>query len=265
MKIPIYQADAFASALFKGNPAAVCPLTAWLPDAVMQDIALENNLSETAFIVRKGNDFHIRWFTPVAEVKLCGHATLASAHIIFSYLSYDGDTITFQSKSGPLLVTRQLNGLLTLNFPANEPVSIATAPPGIHEGLGVDTSCPVFNTSFDYMVVLPSQKAVETLNPNFTILATTPCRGVIATAKGEQSDFVSRCFYPQTGVNEDPVTGSAHTIMTPYWAAQLNKTKMKAIQLSRRGGELDVELAGDRVLMSGRAITYMKGEIEWQV
>jgi PhzF family phenazine biosynthesis protein len=262
MKIPIYQVDAFANELFKGNPAAICPVSQWLPDAVMQRIGLENNLSETAFILKEGDDYHIRWFTPLAEVKLCGHATLASAHVVFSYLNYTGSTITFHSKSGPLQVTKQGNGMLTLNFPNNRPEKTTEIPYGIHEGLGIDRSCPVYKTSFDFMVVLPTQREIASLTPDFKVLAQSPCRGVIATAPGDEVDFVSRCFYPQTGVDEDPVTGSAHTIMVPYWAERLGKTKMKAIQLSKRGGHLDVELAETRVLMSGKAITYMMGEIE---
>ncbi len=260
MTIPIYQADAFTTTLFGGNPAAVCPLTEWLSDELMQKIALENNLSETAYLVKDKNDYHIRWFTPGTEVKLCGHATLASAHILFSELGHKENTITFHSKSGPLKVTKQSNGKLTLDFPANVPEEITEIPKGIFEGLGIQ-SAPVFKTSFDYMVVLPSQKIIENLTPDFKTLAQTPCRGVIATAKGDEVDFVSRCFYPQSGIDEDPVTGSAHTIMVPYWAKQLNKTSMKAIQLSKRRGYLDCELVGDRVLMSGNAVMYLKGEI----
>ena len=261
MKIPIYQADAFTDALFGGNPAAVCPLQEWLSDELLQQIAVENNLSETAYLLKDGNNYHIRWFTPGTEVKLCGHATLASAHIIFTILGHEGDTIIFHSKSGPLKVSKRSNGKLMLDFPANAPELVTEVPAGIFEGLGI-APAPVFKTSFDYMVVLPSEKAVEALVPDFKKLAQTPCRGVIATAAGEEADFVSRCFYPQSGVDEDPVTGSAHTIMVPYWAKQLNKTSMKAIQLSKRKGHLDCELAGNRVLMSGNAVTYLRGEIE---
>ncbi|MFT3933451.1 MAG: PhzF family phenazine biosynthesis protein [Chitinophagaceae bacterium] len=261
MTIPIYQADAFTDKLFGGNPAAVCPLNDWLSDELLQKIAVENNLSETAYLVKDNNDYHIRWFTPGTEVKLCGHATLASAHILFTILGHKGDTIIFHSKSGPLKVTKRNDGKLMLDFPANPPEQVTDVPAGIFEGLGIDPS-PVFKTSFDYMVVLPSQKAIEALKPDFKTLAQTPCRGVIATAKGDDADFVSRCFYPQSGIDEDPVTGSAHTITVPYWAKQLNKTSMKAIQLSARRGYLDCELAGDRVLMSGTAVTYLRGEIE---
>jgi PhzF family phenazine biosynthesis protein len=261
MKIPIYQADAFTDRLFGGNPAAICPLEDWLTDEKMQQIALENNLSETAFLVKDNNDYHIRWFTPGTEVKLCGHATLAAAHVLFNTLGRDGRVVVFHSKSGPLKVTKLADGKLMLDFPSNKPELVSEVPYGIFEGLGID-AVPVFKTSFDYMLVLASQKIIEGLNPDFKTLAKTPCRGVITTAKGDDADFVSRCFYPQSGIDEDPVTGSAHTIMIPYWAEQLGKTKMKAIQLSKRRGYLDCELAGDRVLMSGNAITYLKGEIE---
>jgi len=261
MTIPIYQADAFTTSLFGGNPAAVCPIKEWLPDELMQKIALENNLSETAFLVADNGNYHIRWFTPGTEVKLCGHATLASAHILFTVLGHKGNTVTFHSKSGDLKVTRNDSGQLTLDFPANPPTPVTAIPVGIFEGLGIDAA-PVFSTSFDYMVVLPSASAVEALKPDFKTLAQTPCRGVIVTAPGNESDFVSRCFYPQSGVDEDPVTGSAHTIMVPYWAEKLQKQRLSAIQLSARRGHLDCTLAGHRVLMSGFAVTYLKGEIE---
>jgi PhzF family phenazine biosynthesis protein len=261
LTIPIYQADAFTNRLFGGNPAAVCLMEDWLTDEQMQQIATENNLSETAFLVRQNKDWQIRWFTPSVEVKLCGHATVASAHVIFTFLEKDSKEIIFHSKSGALPVSRMADGRITLNFPANKPERVTDIPFGIFEGLGI-TPAPVFKTSFDYMVVLPSRKLVESLAPDFKTLAKTPCRGVIATARDEEADFVSRCFYPQSGIDEDPVTGSAHTIMIPYWAEQLGKTKMKAIQLSARRGYLDCELAGDRVLMSGNAVMYLKGEIE---
>jgi PhzF family phenazine biosynthesis protein len=264
MKIPIYQADAFTATLFGGNPAAVCPLQDWLSDELMQKIAIENNLSETAYLVKDNNDYRIRWFTPGTEVKLCGHATLAAAHILFTLLGHSGNTITFHSKSGPLKVTKLDNGKLMLDFPSNIPELVNEVPAGIFESLGIEPA-PFFKTSFDYMVVLPSQKMIEDLAPDFKQLAQTPCRGVIVTAKGDDADFVSRCFYPQSGIDEDPVTGSAHTIMVPYWAKQLNKKILKAIQLSKRRGHLDCELAGDRVLMSGNTVTYLRGEIEVQV
>lgn len=259
MKLPIYIADAFTDKLFGGNPAAVCPLHDWLPDATMQKLATENNLSETAFIIEEDDHFRIRWFTPTAEVKLCGHATLASAHIFYTELGHAKPEIWFESLSGILKVARKNQNAYTLNFPANPPELITDIPNGLFEGLGIEKA-PVYKTSFDYMVVLPSQQIIENLNPNFTELAKVKARGVVATAKGIQSDFVSRCFYPQTGVNEDPVTGSAHTIMVPYWAKELGKTELKAIQLSKRKGILQCELKNDRVLMTGNAVTYLKGE-----
>jgi len=261
MKIPIYQADAFTDKLFGGNPAAVCPLEDWLSDELMQQIATENNLSETAYLVKDNDQYHIRWFTPGTEVDLCGHATLASAHILFSLPGHSGNKISFHSKSGVLTVSKLDTGKLRLDFPSNIPEEMKEIPANLLEGLGL-APVPVYKTSFDYMVVAPSEKIVIGLVPDFKTLAKVPCRGVIVTAKGDSADFVSRCFYPQSGIDEDPVTGSAHTIMVPYWAKQLKKTTMKAIQLSKRRGYLDCELAGDRVLMSGHAVTYMKGEIE---
>lgn len=262
MKIPIYQADAFTGQLFGGNPAAVCPLTEWLSDELMQQIAAENNLSETAFIVREGDDYRIRWFTPGVEVALCGHATLATAHVFFTKLGYTKNEIRFLSKSGPLLVTRGAGGRITLDFPANPPIPVKEVPAGLLEGLGMDKNAPVFNTSFDYMVVAASQQEVAQLKPDFKSLAKVPARGVIVTARGTESDFVSRCFYPQSGIDEDPVTGSAHTITTAYWAGVLGKNRLQAIQLSARRGYLDCELSGDRVRMTGTAVLYLQGEIE---
>lgn len=256
---PVYKADAFTENLFGGNPAAVCPLHEWLPDAVMQQLAAENNLSETAFIVNEETGLRIRWFTPATEVKLCGHATLASAHIFFNELNYAGDNIVFNSLSGPLTVTKNGNRKITLDFPAMPPQPASEIPAGLLEGLHV-RDAEVYNTAMDYLVVLPSQKIIEELHPDFSSLAVVKSRGVITTAPGDEVDFVSRCFYPQSGIDEDPVTGSAHTIMVPYWASRLNKTTFKAIQLSKRRGQLDCELKGDRVLMSGSAVTYMKGE-----
>jgi PhzF family phenazine biosynthesis protein len=260
MRIPIYQADAFCEQLFSGNPAAVCPLQSWLADGLMQQIAAENNLSETAFFVKEGDHYHIRWFTPGTEVKLCGHATLATAHILFTELGYGGDAIYFTCQSGELAVTRQPDGRLTLNFPAIIPERDELPPAAIFDGLGITTG-QVFTTSLDYMVVLDTQAEIEALQPNFDVLAQTGSRGVIVTAKGDTFDFVSRCFYPQSGINEDPVTGSAHTIMVPYWAKQLNKNKLQAVQLSARKGHLDCELRNNRVLMTGNAVTYLRGEI----
>lgn len=254
----IYQVDAFTDKIFSGNPAAVCPLDKWLPDDVMQNLGMENNLAETAFFFKQDDgSFHIRWFTPAVEVDLCGHATLASAYVIFNELGYKEDLIRFQSKSGELRVTR--NGeMITLDFPANQPKEVE-APAGLLEGLKT-TSSKIYFGAWDYMVVLDSQEQVEQLQPDFLTLSQVESRGVIVTAKGDDVDFVSRCFYPQSGINEDPVTGSAHTITTAYWSKELGRSKFTARQLSSRGGELLCELKGDRVLMSGKGRLYLKGE-----
>jgi PhzF family phenazine biosynthesis protein len=261
MKLPVYIADAFTDKLFGGNPAAVCPLHEWLPVKIMQTIAAENNLSETAFIIEEDDHYRIRWFTPVTEVKLCGHATLASAHIFYTELGHTKPEIWFESHSGMLKVTCKNLNTYTLDFPANFSEETTEIPEGLFEGLGIETA-PVFKTSFDYMVVLPSQQKIEDLKPDFSALAKIKARGVITTAKGNDADFVSRCFYPQSGVNEDPVTGSAHTIMVPYWSKQLGKTNLRAIQLSKRKGYIECELKNNRVLMTGNVVTYLKGEYE---
>ncbi|MFQ5628779.1 MAG: PhzF family phenazine biosynthesis protein [bacterium] len=257
MKIPLYQIDAFASEVFKGNPAAVCPLQDWLDDTAMQAIAQENNLSETAFFVKAGKGFRLRWFTPVAEVDLCGHATLASAYVIFNVLNHKEPEIEFTSKSGKLIVS-QKNGLLTMNFPS-QPPEPCSPPYSLLEGLG---KTPVETLAHDdYLVVYENEDDVLGLDPDIAKLNTIDRRGVIVSAKGNAVDFVSRFFAPKYGVGEDPVTGSAHCILTPYWAAQLEKTRMSARQISKRGGELICELQGERVFISGRAVKYMEGEI----
>lgn len=262
MQLPIYIVDAFTSQRFGGNPAAVCPLSSWLPDATMQLLASENNLSETVFFVPEGNGYRIRWFTPATEVKLCGHATLATAHILYTELGFTPNTVTFDSLSGMLQVARLQDGSLQLDFPATIATPVSAPPPALLTALGIDAA-PVFATSFDYMVVLQRQQQVEELAPDFKLLATVQSRGVIVTAPGDTADFVSRCFYPQSGIDEDPVTGSAHTIMVPYWAQQLGKTQLSAIQVSKRKGFLDCELAGNRVLMRGQAVTYLKGTYQY--
>lgn len=259
MKLPVYIVDAFTDKLFGGNPAAVCPLETWLSDTLMQTLAFENNLSETAFFIRNGNEYDIRWFTPSTEVELCGHATLACSHIIFNELFSASAEVIFNSLSGKLKVSRN-EDKITLDFPSNPPERINEIPEGLLEALNVKEDSMVFKTSFDYMVVLRTQKEVEELSPDFKTLSSVKARGVIATAKGDNSDFVSRCFYPQSGINEDPVTGSAHTILVPYWSGILNKNALKAVQLSKRRGYIDCELSGDRVLMSGNAVTYLKGQ-----
>jgi PhzF family phenazine biosynthesis protein len=259
MKIPIFQADAFASILFKGNPAAVVPLTQWLPDQTMQQIAAENNLSETAFFIPEGDHFHIRWFTPKAEVNLCGHATLATAHVLFNELDYKGSTLLFNSRSGMLTVS-QLKDMLQLDFPADfvQPIELN---PVFADALGI-APIAAFKGHTDYLLLFESQEMIQEMMPNFHLLKQIGARGVIVTAAGEEVDFVSRFFAPGVGIDEDPVTGSAHTSLVPFWSARLHKTELNALQLSDRGGQLWCTLAGDRVLIAGHAATYLRGEIE---
>lgn len=260
MKIPVYQVDAFSKQVFHGNPAAVCPLTKWLPDDTMQKIAMENNLAETAFIVPEGEDFRIRWFTPAVEVDLCGHATLASAHVFYHILGYTRPSIRFMSKSGWLTVSRTNDNRLTLDFPKDDPVAEENPPPAIFEGLHI-LPAKVWKGKFDYLVELEDEDKVLALKPDFRKLATLRSRGLIATAKGHEVDFVSRGFFPQSGIDEDPVTGSAHCLLTVYWHNKTGRNTFKAIQLSARRGWLDCELKNDRVLMTGDAALYLQGEI----
>lgn len=258
MKLKLYQIDAFAEQAFEGNPAAIVPLEEWLPDKTLQQIAEENNLAETAYYVPSKSGFHIRWFTPCSEVKLCGHATLASAFVLFNEIDYGEDTIVFDSLSGPLSVTR--NGeLLSLDFP-NQMPSPCETPQELVLGLGVEPSTCLANE--DYMAVYKSEADLAVLNPKALHLEQLDRRGVIATAPSEQYDFVSRFFAPKVAILEDPVTGSSFTHLIPYWAARLGKEKLIAKQISPRGGVVHCELAGDRVLISGRAVKYLEGEIE---
>jgi len=258
MQIPFYQIDAFTDRLFGGNPAGVCPLEQWLPDETMQKIAMENNLSETAFFIKIDSGFHIRWFTPKVEVNLCGHATLASAHVIFHDLGYPGEVISFESRSGMLNVTKE-GDLLILDFPANKPQR-AALPDDFVQSLNI-TPIQCYRGKEDYLLLYRTQREIEALIPDFRRMEKTDARAVIVTAPGDKVDFVSRFFAPRVGVDEDPVTGSAHTVLIPYWAEKLGKTDMKALQLSRRGGALFCRLRGERVDIGGRAITYLKGEI----
>lgn len=260
MKLKIYQVDAFSATLFGGNPAAVCPLNEWLDDEIMKKIANENNLSETAFFVPNSDGFDIRWFTPAhKEVDLCGHATLASSHVIFEHLQYTQPSITFASASGSLNVVRK-NDQYILNFPADTLMDV-TDDKAILKALGIQNCIKLIKGKDDYLVIVDSQKVIEGLNPNISLLSEVEARGVIVSAEGDEVDVVSRCFYPRYGVNEDPVTGSAHTTIIPYWAKLLAKNDIVARQLSQRGGELKCTYLGDRVELGGRAITYMIGEI----
>lgn len=257
LKISVYHIDAFIGKNSRGNPADVCPLKKWLPDKLMQEITEENNLSETAFFVRKKDYFQLRWFTPKVEVNLCGHATLASADVIFNHLGYKAKQIKFMSKSGELTVTKNKN-LLTLNFPAWK-VNSMSADEMLVKGLGAEPK-EVY-VSRDVLAVFENEKEILNLKPDFNLLAKLECLGVIVTAKGDSADFVSRFFAPKAGINEDPVTGSAHSTLIPFWAERLKKKNLYARQLSEQGGELFCEYLGERVLIGGRAKTFMKGEI----
>ncbi len=256
MKLPIYQVDAFTSKVFGGNPAAVCPLSEWLPDEIMQKLALENNLSETAFFVSDSGEFQLRWFTPTTEVDLCGHATLATAHVLFNHLGYSKPRIVFNTKSGPLVVLKEGDQLL-MDFPADEMEKVE-GPPILYQALGIE-KCETYKSD-DYMVVLEAEKEVADLNPDMRMLKEVDARGVIVTACGDEVDFVSRFFAPQSGVDEDPVTGSAHTRLTPYWAKRLGKDELTARQISKRIGNLLCRNKGERVEIIGKAVTYLVGE-----
>lgn len=259
MNQKIYQIDAFAETLFSGNPAAVCPLEKWLDDATMQKIAAENNLAETAFIVAVEKGFEIRWFTPTVEVDLCGHATLASAFVLTNFEGFTDKKINFFTKnSGTLTVTKN-NDLLTLDFPVDLLQKV--------EDLSIFEKCFAFKPieayqgKTDYLLIFENEHQIQNIEPNIFEISKIEARGIIASAKAENYDFVSRFFAPTSGIDEDPVTGSAHTTLTPFWAEKLGKTKLTAKQISKRGGVLECELQKDRVLISGKCKTYLKGEI----
>lgn len=258
MDLRLYQIDAFTDRLFGGNPAAVCPLESWLPDETMQKIAAENNLSETAFFVRTGGGFHIRWFTPAVEVDLCGHATLAASYVIFNDGRFPGEAITLASRSGPLRVRRE-GDLLVLDFPSDPP-SPAAPPEGLVAAIG-RTPAEILKGTTDYLLVYGAEDHVASLTPDFVALGRVPARGIVVTAPGSDVDFVSRFFGPRVGVPEDPVTGSAHTMLTPYWSKRLGKPVLEARQISKRQGRLRCRLAGDRVEIAGRAVPYLTGTI----
>lgn len=262
MKLKMYQIDAFAEKLFEGNPAAVVPLREWLTDEVMQQIANENNLAETAFFVPENGMFHIRWFTPSTEVELCGHATLASAHVLYEHLGYGFDQCTFQTNNrGALIVIRSDTGL-TMDFPADTPATVSNETVlAMSRLLGLSIQ-DVQKGTDDYLVAVAHHSMVTGYQPDFRAIAEWDARGIILTSPGYSPyDFISRCFFPQFGIDEDPVTGSAHTLLTPYWSAKLGKTKMRAQQASSRTGKLVCEMKGDRVLLGGTAKTYLIGEI----
>ncbi len=258
MKLKIFQIDAFTDKAFSGNPAAVIPLPEWLDDAVMQDIAAENNLAETAFFVPADDEFNLRWFTPTVEVRLCGHATLATSYVLFNELDFGSDELVFNTLSGKLMVTK--NGeLLTLNFPSQKPEP-CDLPAGLEQAFNLKPRACLKNT--DYVLVYESEEDIRDIIPDHGLIRRTDARGVIVTASAADYDFVARFFAAGSGIDEDPVTGSAYTKLAPYWAEQLGKTTFRARQLSQRGGDLQLELAGDRVLISGHAVKYLEGVIE---
>jgi PhzF family phenazine biosynthesis protein len=260
MKVKIYQIDAFTDRVFQGNPAAVCVLDRWLKEDTMQNIAAENNLAETAFVVRKGDYQEIRWFTPTLEVDLCGHATLASAYVLYKYFSHKEDVIKFVSpRSGELFVEKDGEDLI-LDFPADK-VEKCDTPPALKDAFG---SHPVesYKGQTDYLLVFSDRKEIENMKPDLIKIASVPCRGVIVTAPGKEVDFVSRFFAPQSGINEDPVTGSAHTSLAVFWSKKYAKTHLTAKQVSARGGYLTCELFGNRVKITGQAVTYLIGNID---
>lgn len=256
MKVPYFQVDAFASEPFTGNPASVCLLDRWLPDELLQRIAFENGLPETAFVVREKKSYGLRWFTPQIEVDLCGHATLAAAHVLDEHFRFSAPWL-FNTKSGPLTVS-QAEGRLILDFPSRPAVAVE-APEDLLAGLGVAPE-QVFKAR-DYLAVFATEAEVRALRPDFGALARLDCLGVIATAPGEDCDFVSRFFAPGAGIPEDPVTGSAHCTLMPYWSERLGRNELQARQISARGGRLWCEQRGDRVLIGGTGITYLEGQI----
>jgi PhzF family phenazine biosynthesis protein len=260
MRIKLFQVDAFADKLFAGNPAAVCPLDHWPDDKLLQQIALENNLSETAYFVLTERPLHIRWFTPTTEVELCGHATLASAHVLSHHLEYRENPIQFHSTSGPLQVIVEGEGMYTLDFPQDSLRKREPDHPCVQHFNQKVTE--IWRGNTDYLLLLESEEAVRNAIPNFQELAKCDGRGFIITAPGSDVDYVARCFYPQTGINEDHATGSSQTTLAPFWAERLGKKKFTARQLSARGAYFETEWIHDRVLITGKAVSYLEGVIE---
>jgi PhzF family phenazine biosynthesis protein len=259
MNLTVYHVDAFAEKIFQGNPAAVIPLEEWPEDELMQKIAMENNLSETAFFVKTEEGYHLRWFTPEYEIDLCGHATLASAYVIKNFLEPHLAEINFSTQKAGVLKAFAADGVYTLDFPSRKPQP-CTVPDKLLLSVGVSTVVEVLR-SRDYFIVLPDEEAVKNIEPDYTLMKELDTIGVVVTAKGQSADVVSRCFYPGAGIPEDPVTGSAHCNIVPYWSEKLGKVKLFCKQLSPRGGDLQCELKGDRVLMSGKCVLYLVGEI----
>lgn len=261
MELSIYQVDAFAQQAFEGNPAAVVPLQEWLADDLLLKIAQENNLSETAYFIDQGDHFHLRWFTPAKEVRLCGHATLASAHVLFEHLAYAKDQIHFKVLAGDLYVKKK-EAIYTIDFPADHVKSTSYSKSQIEKILGTSILDLQQGTD-DLLVQVESEAVLAQLEPDFRAIANLNARGLVVTAKGTQTDIASRGFYPAYGIDEDPVTGSAHTLLTSYWAPLLGKTSFSAVQGSARKGFLNCQYdeKNQRVLLGGSAVTYLKGNI----
>lgn len=258
MKLTLFQVDAFSNKVFGGNPAAVVPLERWLPDELLQSIAIENNLSETAFFVGEAPSYHLRWFTPAAEVRLCGHATLATAHTLFAELGYTESSIAFETQAGTLHVQKTATGY-QMDFPADPPQT-SELPDLLRKAIDVPVIACLHGLD-DFLIILESQAQIEQLKPRLNLVEQLEDRGLVVSAPGNEVDFVSRCFFPKHNIPEDPVTGSAHTMMAPYWAQRLGKNTLSAIQWSARKGHLQCTVQGDRVLLEGQACTYLRGAI----
>jgi len=265
MSIPVFHVDAFTSKPFAGNPAAVCPLAGWLDDGLLQAVAAENNLSETAFYVPRGDVYELRWFTPRCEVKLCGHATLASAFVVLRILETGRESVRFETRSSGALTVSRDGDLLAMDFPALAPWPCAAAPAALIAGLGIEglgqAPAAVVQIEDNFFAVYEREEDVRSIRPDFRLLETLHPAGVAITAPGESSDFVSRYFAPSYGIPEDPVTGSTHCSLAPYWAQRLGKTSLHARQVSERGGELWCEVKGDRVILKGDAVLTLRGEL----
>ena len=260
MKIPIWQVDAFATKVFAGNPAAVCLLDDWPDDRTMQAIAAENNLSETAFLVPRGGEFDLRWFAPAKEVALCGHATLAAAKVLFDRRGWQEESIRFRTRQRGVLTVAKRGEWFEMDFPALPARPVAT-PAGLAAALGAEPRL-VLESTDDWLAVLADEDAVRNLKPDLAAAAKFNCRCLVPTARGDEVDFVSRAFAPRYGIPEDPVTGSAHCALAPYWAGVLGKNDLQAFQVSARGGEVRCRLAGDRVKLAGQAVVFLEGTIE---
>ena len=259
MNIPIWQVDAFATKVFAGNPAAVCWLDEWLDDGVLQALAAENNLSETAFLVPRGGEIELRWFTPLAEVALCGHATLAAAKVLFDLRGWKEESIRFRTRQRGVLTVAKRGEWFEMDFPALPATPVQT-PAGLAAALGIEPR-RVLESTDDWLVVLDDEAAVRNLKPDLASAAKFNCRCLVPTARGDAADFVSRAFAPRIGIPEDPVTGSAHCALAPYWTGVLGKDELRAFQVSARGGEVRCRVAGDRVKLAGQAVVFLEGTI----